>query len=361
MLHLFSNLFYLSPSFDSEATSSPFSSLPTSPSSWDDLESTPTLRLLRNLGHGAFSAVWLAEDLSRVPLTLVSKKSVRDLRRRASGRDKERKEKEREGDKEAERFKADEEKITQGDQVEFAIDQASSNDATKILEPPPRNLRDGFKSILSLSRLPKLAPSSSFTDAPSQSPSDMDPSSWNGHDPPSSLLSHQDMDSSSPSRTSSIHSSSSYSSFSGTRQSSLKVPSSGVMYDSPCLSRNSSLKKFRDRVRGTRPAYRLGRAYLDERHGEMGWKEGRVGGEGRENGKEGGHIHLGPILSRHPSLRSNSVNNSTNDRLVAVKMTPRKVRGAKGRRERAEEERTRVGFVREVEVLKVGWILFRFL
>ncbi|KAF8162811.1 kinase-like domain-containing protein [Crassisporium funariophilum] len=33
-------------------------------------------------------------------------------------------------------------------------------------------------------------------------------------------------------------------------------------------------------------------------------------------------------------------------------MTPRKVRGAKGRRAREEEERTRVGFVREVEVLK---------
>jgi hypothetical protein len=312
------------------------------------------------LGHGAFSAVWLAEDLSRVPLTLVSKKSVRDLRRRVSGRDKERKGKEREGDKEAERFKDDEGKRTQGDQVEFAIDQASSKDATKILESPPRILWDGSKSVHSLSRLPKLAPSSSFTDAsPSQSPLDMDPSSWNA---PSSLLSHQDMDSSSLSRTSSIHSSSSYSSFSGTRQSNLQVPSSGVMYDdSPCLSRDSSLKKFRDRVRGTRPAYRLGRAYLDERHGEMGWKEGRVGGEGRENEKEGGHIHLGPILSRHSSLRSNSVNNNTNHRLVAVKMTPRKVRGAKGRRERAEEERTRVGFVREVEVLKVGWILFRFL
>jgi protein-serine/threonine kinase len=36
------------------------------------------------LGQGAFSAVWLAEDLSPVPLALASKDSVRDLRRKAS-------------------------------------------------------------------------------------------------------------------------------------------------------------------------------------------------------------------------------------------------------------------------------------
>jgi hypothetical protein len=90
----------------------------------------------------------------------------------------------------------------------------------------------------------------------------------------------------------------------------------------------------------------------------MGWKErGGVEGEVREDEggeREGGLIHMGPNLSRNSSLRSN---NSANSRLVAVKMTPRKVRGAKGRRERAEEERTRVGFVREVEVLKVSWVL----
>jgi hypothetical protein len=317
------------------------------------------------LGHGAFSAVWLAEDLSRVPLTLVSKRSVRDLRRRVSGRDKERKEKERE--KDVERFKSGEETM-QDDQIEYPQDRASPKGVTKFLERPPRKLRDGLKSILSLSRLPKLAPTSSCTDVPlSKSPLDMDPSSWSTHDvlSPVSLLSPQDidpdMDSSSISRTSSMHSSSSYASISGegARQSNLKLPSPGVMRSDPSsLSRDSSLRKFRDRVRGTKPAYRLGRAYLDERHGEMGWKEGGVEGEDE---KEGGHGHLGPNLYRHSSLRSNTVNNGTNGRLVAVKMTPRKVRGAKGRRERAEEERTRVGFVREVEVLKVSWILFRFL
>lgn len=344
--------------FNSEATSSAFSSLPTSPSTWDDSESTPTLRLLRTLAHGAFSTVWLAEDLSRVPLTLVSKKSVRDLRRRVSGRDKERRDKERERDKEIGILKDEEEKRSRADHVELIIDGTPSKEATKTLERPPRTFRDGLKSMLSLSRLPKLPPSGSCTDGfLSKSPLDRDPS-WNGYDLPSfTSLSHQDtdldMDLLDLSRTSSIRSSSSYSSFSG--QPSLKLPSRD---DSASLSRDSSLKKFRDRVRGTRPAFRLGRAYLDERHGEMGWKEGGgVGGEDEVDEKEGGLIHLGPNLSRHSSLKSN---NGTNGRLVAVKMTPRKVRGAKGRRERAEEERTRVGFVREVEVLKVSWVLFRY-
>ena len=328
--------------------SSAFSSLPTSTSTWDDFESTPTLRLLRPLAHGAFSTVWLAEDLSRVPLTLVSKKSVRDLRRRVSGRDRERREKERERDKEAEILRDEEEKKKQVYRVELTIDGTPSKETTKNLERPPRKFRDGLKSMLSLSRLPNLPLSGSCTDGfLSESQSDMDPSSWNGCDFP-------DMDSSTLSRTSSIRSSSSYSSFS--RQPSLKIPSRD---DSASLSRDSSLKKFKDRVRGTRPAFRLGRSYLDERDGEMGWKEaGGVGGEVREDEvgeKEGGHIHPGPYLS---SLRSN---NGTNGRLVAVKMTPRKVRGAKGRRERVEEERTRVGFVREVEVLKVSWVPFRLL
>ena len=340
----------ITPLFNFEATSA-FSSLPTSPSTWDDFESTPTLRLLRTLAHGAFSTVWLAEDLSRVPLTLVSKKSVRDLRRRVSGRDKERRERGR--DKEIEVLKDEEEQEKQADHVELTI---PAKEATKVLERPPRNFRDGLKSILSLSRIPKLPPSDSTNKFLSKSPIEMDPSSSNGYDLPSST-SHQDidMDSLELSRTSSIQSSSSYSS-SFSRQPSLKLPS---REDSASLFRDSSLKKFRDRVRGTRPAFRLGRAYLDERHGEMGWKEGGgVGGEMREDDggeREGGLIHLGPNLSRHSSLRSN---NGTNGRLVAVKMTPRKVRGAKGRRERAEEERTRVGFVREVEVLKVSWVLF---
>ena len=44
----------------------------------------PILRLVRPLGQGAFSAAWLAEDLSPLPLALASKDSVRDLRRKAS-------------------------------------------------------------------------------------------------------------------------------------------------------------------------------------------------------------------------------------------------------------------------------------
>jgi hypothetical protein len=313
------------------------------------------LRLLRPLAQGAFSTVWLAEDLSRVPLTLVSKKSVRDLRRRVSGRDKEKRDKRREREKEIEILKDKEGRKKQADQVELTIDWTPSKEPTKILDRLPRNLKDGFKSMLSLSRLPTLPPSGSCTDSFLAKPTiDIGPSSSNGCDIPfsTSPLSPQDidMDSSALSRNSSIRSSSSCSSFS--RQQSLRLPSPN---DSASLSRDSSLKKFRDRVRGTRPAIRLGRAYLDERDGEMGWKEGRVGVEVREDEvaeKEGEHIHLGPNLSRHSSLRSDI------GRLVAVKMTPRKVRGAKGKRERAEEERTRVGFVREVEVLKVSWVLF---
>lgn len=41
------------------------------------------LRLLRNLGHGTFSSVWLAEDQSPVPLSLKAKRSLRELRKRA--------------------------------------------------------------------------------------------------------------------------------------------------------------------------------------------------------------------------------------------------------------------------------------
>ena len=214
-MHLSFEILLLKDSFffyNSEAKSP--SSLPTSPSSWDDFKSTPTLRLLRPLAHGAFSTVWLAEDLSRVPLTLVSKKSVRDLRRRVSGRDKERREKERGRDKEVEILKDDEEKKKQ-----LTIDWTPSKEG-------------GVGEV---------------------------------------------------------------------------------------------------------------------REDEVAEKEG-----GNTAEKEGGHVHLGPNLSRHSSLKKDV------GRLVAVKMTPRKVRGAKGKRERAEEERTRVGFVREVEVLKVSWVLFSF-
>ena len=351
--------FYPEATLTPSTSSSAYFSLPTSPSTWSDSTSAPSLRLLRSLGHGAFSDVWLAEDLSPVPLTLVSKKSVRDLRRRVSGRDKER---EREKEKKREREKGIDKLKSEG-QGDLTIDGTSPapKEVTNTFESSShRKLRDGLKSMLAFSRLSKLGPSSSYVDDPLSK----SPSSWNGCDLPSSNslhLSHQDvdmdMDSSALSHTSSIRSSSSYSSFSGeaelSRHPTLLPTRACIRGDSTSLSRDSSLKKFRDRVKGTRPAFRLGRAYLDERHGEMGWKEAvGVGGEEREDeaGDQGGQIPRGVNLSRHSSLRGND----TNARLVAVKMTPRKVRGAKGRRERAEEERTRVGFVREVEVLKVS-------
>lgn len=57
---------------------------PTSQTSFNASVPSPSLRLVEPLGQGAFSAVWLAEDLSAVPLALTSKKSVRDLKRQAS-------------------------------------------------------------------------------------------------------------------------------------------------------------------------------------------------------------------------------------------------------------------------------------
>ncbi|KAF5386698.1 hypothetical protein D9615_001979 [Tricholomella constricta] len=50
----------------------------------DAVAQNTTLRLLKPLGHGAFSSVWLADDLSPVPLVLRSRRSLRDLRRQAS-------------------------------------------------------------------------------------------------------------------------------------------------------------------------------------------------------------------------------------------------------------------------------------
>ncbi|KAG6876605.1 hypothetical protein C0993_001965, partial [Termitomyces sp. T159_Od127] len=47
-------------------------------------EQSTALRLVQPLGHGAFSSVWLADDLSPVPLVLRSRRSLHDLRRQAS-------------------------------------------------------------------------------------------------------------------------------------------------------------------------------------------------------------------------------------------------------------------------------------
>jgi hypothetical protein len=107
------------------------------------------------------------------------------------------------------------------------------------------------------------------------------------------------------------------------------------------------LRKFRERVKGTRPPFCLGRVYLDERDGGMGEPRGGVAdefgflriGEGSLEGK----------VSRHSSLGKGR---NMNERLVAIKITPRRAPGST----KEEEERTRVRFVREVEVLKVGEI-----
>ncbi|KAJ6497133.1 kinase-like protein [Mycena vitilis] len=68
-----------------------FSGLPHSPDSdspWLTVEhpksSGTTLRLTAPLGVGAFSSVWLAEDLSDDPLVLRSRRSLRNLRRETS-------------------------------------------------------------------------------------------------------------------------------------------------------------------------------------------------------------------------------------------------------------------------------------
>ena len=96
------------------------------------------------------------------------------------------------------------------------------------------------------------------------------------------------------------------------------------------LSRDSSLK-FKERVRGTRPAGRIkggkrsgdNEVYLDERDGEMGVLRKECIGD----------------LEAPPR-----------GRVVAVKMTAKRSIGTS----LLEEERTRVGFVREVEVLRVS-------
>ncbi|KAF8638801.1 hypothetical protein AX17_001860 [Amanita inopinata Kibby_2008] len=67
--------------FTPSSTSASTTSLPTS-----GLRPTldMTLRLLRTLGQGTFSSVWLAGDLSEVPLSLRSRRDLRNLRRRGS-------------------------------------------------------------------------------------------------------------------------------------------------------------------------------------------------------------------------------------------------------------------------------------
>jgi protein-serine/threonine kinase len=193
---------------------------------------------VRPLGQGAFSAVWLAEDLSPVPLAMASKESVRDLRRKAS------------------------------------LNKKSGEEARAGL------MEEGY---VDLAKSPRSSEAKALS-----------------------------------------------------RNSSLRSPTGGGTFhqQQQTLSRDSSLK-FRERVRGTRPAGRIkggkrsgdNEVYLDERDGEMGVLR-----------KEG--VGLGGDLEATPRGRA-----------VAVKMTAKRSIGTS----LLEEERTRVGFVREVEVLRVSW------
>ena len=381
---------------------------------------TPKLRLLRSLGHGAFSAVWLAEDLSQVPLTLVSKKSVRDLRRRASGK----KEKDRDGENRRSRGKErDREKEKEEVSMLMSTDskpnvslatptRMDEKRRTEESSPTPRRqpsrLREGLRNMLSFTRssvhhpqqppppaAPPLSPLSNISLSFPLPPMPTLPTMPNT--PAGSIRSirsdvsshsqhheHQQPELLGVSRNPSLRSSPSSIaselpvSESGqlTYEGGLRVPlhhhehhhhshpDDGPSASLLSLSRDSSLRKFSKRVKGTRPASLLGRAYLDERHGEMG-EPGDA-----EDGTDG-------PLSRHSSLNSTKGGKTWDGRLVAVKMTPRRPARAggavasgngKGRSEkesagerklrREEEERTRVGFVREVEVLKVSWGLF---
>lgn len=230
------------------------------------LDSSPNetqLRLVRPLGQGAFSSVWLAQDKSLIPLTLRSKKSVRELRKKASI---------------------------------ASLSRRSS-------------FRGGLLGICSN----------------------------NG------------------------------SAISLSRQSSLEDNLGRS------LKRDGSLrmKRLRARLQGTKPVG-FGTRYVDERHGEMGIKE-RTFGIDPGSDTEHNPLYSSPPISASTSTSSAADStcgstaaesytlkkkNSNRGRLVAVKLTTRKPAtdtspGMSRREWEEEEERTRVGFVREVEILKV--------
>ncbi|PPQ83027.1 hypothetical protein CVT26_012065, partial [Gymnopilus dilepis] len=463
----------------------PLSSTPSAPE-------PPKIRLIKSLGHGAFSAVWLAEDLSKVPLTLVAKRSVRDLRRRVSGRGGRERERDREGgslkererdrdrekreirfEEEAEADKRDEvesvgtpvlngkgdtPKAVNGNgpaSVKLGADETTPTPATPLqTRRQPSRLREGLRNMLSFSRTSAAAAPPSTPVTPSAAgvsgagmaamPSPISPSLGSGHhadrdrefsfaspsfkhssnnyewgvNEDGSLSRHSSIKSlpsaasehSSVSRNSSTRSSKGPSRNSSLRlalhrphahpeadrehgaipeveEAATKVHAHTNANANATLSRDSSLKKFRARVRGTKPAsaLRLGYGYaseksgvyLDERDGEMGEPVvissgggGAEYGSGSRPGSASGLIDgfTQGRLSRNSSLgssrggsvrysNSNSLGSGTG-RLVAVKMTPRKPRLARPadarerKKAREEEERTRVGFVREVEVLR---------
>ncbi|KJA21122.1 hypothetical protein HYPSUDRAFT_762105 [Hypholoma sublateritium FD-334 SS-4] len=377
----------------------------------------PQLRLLRPLGHGAFSAVWLAEDLSRVPLALVSKKSVRDLRRKASVRERDSENIDPDRDHEW-KILQEKTRTPDGSQPRFEFGEldatprppAAVPSATLLAqtqtptdhpkESPKRQasrLREGLRNMLAFSRGASATPTAVHTQASSSTATplsslgvdtDKSVAMYVDSEPPpaspmSSSSSMHSADFSPVSRASSLRSSTggpeplSRASSSGARLAPA-LRGEGDSDKATALLRDASLRKFRARVRGTRPALGLapGRACLDERDGEMGLEHAHGAGPGDYLCEgEGERGVLLSSLARKPS--SSAGGGARSGRLVAVKMTARRapkgptplVRGgatgkkdarhrerervrAKARRE--EEERTRVRFVREVEVLKVS-------
>jgi hypothetical protein len=140
------------------------------------------------------------------------------------------------------------------------------------------------------------------------------------------------------------------------------------------------MKRLKARLRGTTPVG-FGTRYVDETHGEMGIKERTSGIDWFTSGSDTEHnpLYSSPPISASNSTSSapDSTSGSTNEapftlkkkknshkgRLVAVKLTPRKPAtdtspGMTRWEREEEEERTRVGFVREVEILKVCFYLF---
>ncbi|KAF8881926.1 hypothetical protein CPB84DRAFT_1751026 [Gymnopilus junonius] len=334
-------------SYSPESVASP---LPRAPEP-AELTETPRLRLVKSLGHGAFSAVWLAEDLSRVPLTLVSKKSVRDLRRRASGKGRDRERREREKERARKERRAIEMKALPPPPPEVPLKTTETTPTPATARRPPNRLREGLRNMLSFSRTSSVVPAMPSPISSSLSGASED----NTLSRNSSIKSLPSIasDRSSLSRDSSVRSSTSISK-EPSRNSSLRLALHRQFEEdeegghhiprdaaAASLSRDSSLRKFRARVRGTKPASRLGRAYLDERDGEMGTpmefayaSQTHSASVPASDGRRSRKSSLASTSTASAASNSNFNGGGGiwgTGRLVAVKMTPRKPRGPHAR------------------------------
>ncbi|KXN91994.1 Fatty acyl-CoA synthetase and RNA processing-associated kinase 1 [Leucoagaricus sp. SymC.cos] len=264
----------------------------TPPATYLPADSTK-LHLMRPLGQGAFSSVWLAQDHSSIPLTFKSKKSIRELRRKASRR----------------RNSQERERERNLSLRSVGSTRSVNNNSGTLVTPFP------------------TAPTGTDTQ-----------------------LSSMDLGS---------------------------------------LARDGSLRmrNLRARVSGTRPVGFTTRFFLDERHGEMGTHTTSAHDVVlSEDGNASSSVSMSMLITSPPLSASDSTSSNEGGapvsvlprlgvdipgggggevksrrkpkkkRLVAVKLTPRRSAGmvygnGRGGREE-EEERTRVGFVREVEILK---------